>query len=216
MLNVPTQLFRGFLNGEERTRVINDILCFAIYQKTEELKGDYKKALDELQIYSENIDDSLKRGAHISSIITSKSFFRIDKSKLFELRDGKHKNDFYITSLMYYALGSIIGKRPWCKLTNSLLIYRMDGYDAPICNVELSSEIKNIFTRRKLERYKSILYENKLASFFGYNVRGFFASTTMSLDELINVVKSPKKPKSNKTKKTVLNEKIKQIMEQLE
>ena len=211
-LEIPIQLLKGLLGSpRKRDKAINDMIAYCVFSvfvgfhdKKATIEETLEKVYDFLGIVSnkgiKGMKGTLNRGDAIAQSIKTKAYFFIDKSRLFDLRDKAYSNDLYVAMTMYYALGSIQGRKEYWKATNDFLLSRMDGRDKTITNTDrFSAPIKKINTRRKLDKYKAILELHYGVSFYGLHMHGFFFSTKLSKEELIKKLEEPKE----KTKKPV-------------
>lgn len=183
---IPTQMFKGFLESQpKREDIINDMICFAIYDRSLYCKSA-KEASDFLNIDSKNPDRSAEYGKRISKSIRTHSYYYLQLSKLFDIRDNRNcTNEQASLFLMYYALGSIKGTRDYQKTNNSFMLSRMDGNDSLVPPEEWSWEIRNISTRSKLDRLKRLVKEYYKVTFYGAHMRGFIFSMKYNDEELM-------------------------------
>ncbi len=200
------------LSPPKKFDAINDIIAYAVFDTFKKFTKNGKdqdkvlpKVYDFLKMSNSNGLDGMKctldRGDKIANSIKTKSYFFIDKSRLFELRDNSYSYDLYVAMTMFFALGSIQGKQSFWKATNLFLLSRMDGRDKTISNADrLSAPVKKINTRRKLDKYKGILEEHFGVSFWGFRMRGFYFSTKLSKEELIKKVTEPQQKQKKQEK----------------
>ena len=210
-LQIPIQLIKGLMmSPPKRVAAINDIISYAVFEIFVKFGGTMEKTLpkvyDFLGITNEGgikgMIKSCQQGADVAAKIRTKSYFFIDKSKLFKLRDNAYSNDLYVAMTMFFALGSIQGKQSYWKSTNLFMLSRMDGRDKTISSADrLSAPVKKINTRRKLDKFKGMLEEHFGVSFWGYRMRGFYFSTKLSKEELIKKVSEPPQKHKRQEKK---------------
>jgi hypothetical protein len=103
--------------------------------------------------------------------------------------------------LAFLALKSIIGRKPYCKLTNQYLIARMGGFaslkDTPTL---LPAKLEYWNTRRRLDRIKTELEQNWNVNIYGYRMRGFYASIDAQCPRSKLIEVAEKNRKANATK----------------
>lgn len=216
---VPTILLHGFLDDKKRRGVINDIIDYAIYYHAERLGGNYHRAHEILCIKSSNEEANYKNGKKIAGKVTSKSFYELDVNSLFKIRDNSHTQKFLENFLMYHALRSMQGVKMYYRGTNLFVASRMDGHDCKVADVcELSPEIAKICTRRRMETKREELNAKYGVSFYyPKNLHGFYYSTRLNLDELIEMVitKNERKKKSGVRLAELSRNKETEILEKL-
>ena len=196
---IPTFLLHGFLDDKKRADVINDIISYAVYYHTERLSGDYHRAHEILCISCENEKEQYNRGKKIAAKVPSKSFYELELSSLFNIRDNSHTQKYLENFLMYHALRSMQGVKMYYRGTNLFVASRMDGHDSKVADeCELSPEIKKICTRRRMETKREELNEKYGVSFYyPKNLHGFYYSTRLALEELIEAVLTKDERKKN-------------------
>ena len=196
---IPTILLHGFLDETRRLNVINDIIYYALYYHTERLGGDYHRAHAILSIANNDEKAAYNKGKRIAEKVSSKSFYELDVNSLLNIRDNSHTQKFLENFLMYHALRSMQGVKMYYRGTNLFVASRMDGHDSKVADVcELSPEIAKICTRRRMETKREELNEKYGVSFYyPKNLHGFYYSTRLTLEELIEAVLTKNEHKKN-------------------
>lgn len=193
--NFPVQLLEGFM--VDCDKCLNNIADYALVKHSQSLEGG--SPLKKLSASYEYFDmkgvgmDSLRNGQILIDSLPSNSpisgipvriwleFYRNDKSE-FEKAN----------LLAFLAIKSIIGNKAYCKMTNAFLLSRMDGKVKSIGNLkenlnELSHEIRKYSTEYQTKKITSALYAIYKVAFYK-KTKGFYASTRLSLEQLVNEV----------------------------
>lgn len=188
-VTVPTCLFHGLINTQEYEykivdrHVINDIVDYAVYDEYRHTIPDLETVFDKLRLVNskDGMEQSLERGKEVAGNITTKSHYYVDLYNLIDLRDQHVSFDRAVCQLMYYALGSIQGRKPFTKTINQMVLSRMDGYDTMLNDPgQLSPDLQRINTRRKMEKYRKMLTENYGVAFYSNHMHGYFFTTKLS------------------------------------
>lgn len=157
--------------------------------------------------------------------ITCHTHFTIPISELIRLRNAYVKKfphyDTAVCDLMFWALGSIKGRKDYAMTNDLFLLARMNGDDKPnkvskprfknsmakqkyeekmsalsqreklLCEYNFTSEIRAIGTRRKMLKYRKMLSETYKVAFYP-KTRGYYFSMKLTLEELKSKVESQK------------------------
>lgn len=98
--------------------------------------------------------------------------------------------------MAFLAAKSIVMFDPFKRTTNLFLLSRMDGKTHTIINIkELSEPLQRYSNRYQLSRIKAELLKWNVSTYSQYD-RGFYISTTLSIDDLAYEVELMK---ANKT-----------------
>lgn len=139
------------------------------------------------------------------------------------------KDDFEFQCLWaFLAIKSIIGKKPYQKMTNQLWIARMAGFSNYKTLEEyfkgraLPSHILNpedrYKTRYALDKIKKELTRHFNVNFYGIGSRGFYASTKLTLEELIRQVEKNRiahiKAMENKEKRDIRQKVLEELKQE--
>ncbi len=199
--NAPCELYRHFLRSEKDFhRVLNDIADFILYDAC---KSMYKSKLD-----AEEIKKKVKRyginyhnpvgswkdgeGLYIEYVENAKNapaYFSISRETYWHFRDVDSTEFERAMLLAYLAVKSMVGKRDMIKTNMTAICSRMDGNTKPKRAAELSEGVTKYLNRYWSNKLLSALYGKRGVTFYGGNkchkVRGFYCSTTLSMEELI-------------------------------
>lgn len=183
--NFPISMLHGFISNPDK--VLNDILDFAVYSTNKQYHyedADEVEAITGTRFY--NLNSALRDGEQLAKEHSNNGYpwTGIGHNILWQFK-GKDRNDFdKATLLAFLAIKSLIGEKPYYKVTNQSVIFkRMAGYkDSDKYN--LPKEIKKFTTRSRFDRIKLELKENWNVVIYATHVRGMYISTTLSLEEL--------------------------------
>lgn len=179
--NFPISMLHGFMLYTDR--VLDDILDFCIWQNYE-IYQDKKEVENRLCITMGS--NSLKKGKELSQNYRNDGYpWTGINHDLFWSYFRKSRSDFdKATLLAFLAIKSLIGQKPFYKVTNQSVIFkRMAGYkESDKWNIP--KEIKKFTTRSRFDRIKLELKENWNVVIYATHVRGMYISTTLSLEEL--------------------------------
>lgn len=203
---IPVQMFKGFLTSQiKRANVIKDMINFATYDRyiycnneleTEKFLG-YEFEHNTQEEEKQAVMRFANKGKEVSMNIKTRAYFycRVsggegDGITLYKIRDNVNfSNEQATIYVMWLALGSIQGNRSFAKTTNSFLLSRMDGNDSLVNKEGLSNEIRNISTRRKLQRLKELVKQYYHVSFAAPpGCKGFYFSTKLTEKGLIKAI----------------------------
>lgn len=183
--NFPISILQGFMTNPDK--VLENVLNFALYKTNEDYH--YKDADEVCNITGTrfyNLNAALRAGKELVEEYDGKGYpwTGIGNDLLWTYKK-KDRSDFdKATLLAFLAIKSLIGQKPFYKVTNQSIIFkRMAGYkDSDKWNIP--KEIKKYTTRSRFDRIKLELKENWNVVIYASHVRGMYISTTLSLDEL--------------------------------
>lgn len=195
-------------------KVMNDIMAYAGYVHT--LKLEYGEDEDLMKaaghyfgITYGNAYDRYRHGETLFNSIDERTpMAGINKDVLFDFYKNRKTNDEIAVLLAFLAIKSIIGTKPYIKLTNDFMLARMAGCgsvsDMPI---PLPEPLFNYATRRKLDKIKFELQTDWNVNYYSYYTRGFYVSidSKFPLDRLVLEAEKRK----IKTKRNQLNQRKK-------
>jgi hypothetical protein len=200
--NAPISLYAGFMHNSNSC--LNDVFDYAIYQHSLKLTGTqpvrFKAACEWYEVTSGSSSKSIANGKELNETIPAKSPKTGLSLSLFWEFYGSDKSDFEkICLLAHLALKSILKDKPYFKLTNSYWLARMDGKSSSVKSLyELSEEIQKYSTEYQLTKIKKELRDNWGLSYYGKNVRGFYVSNSLTIEQLVlEVFKSRQKKTDN-------------------
>ena len=182
--NFPISMLRGFMTNTDS--VLDDILCFCIWLDYEACEQDIEAVKERLHITIGNEKNSLKKGKELSNRYRNDGYpWTGISNKLFWDYMRKGRSDFdKATLLAFLAIKSLIGQKPYYKVTNQSVIFkRMAGYKESEKFI-IPKEITKFTTRSRFDRIKLELKEKWNVVIYANHVRGMYISTTLSLEEL--------------------------------
>ena len=205
-------------------KVMNDIMAYAGYVHT--LKLEYGEDEDLMKaaghyfgITYGNAYDRYRHGETLFNSIDERTpMAGINKDVLFDFYKNRKTFDEIAVLLAFLAIKSIIGKKPYIKLTNDFLIARMAGCssisDIP---VPLPEPLFSYQSRRKLDTIKFKLQTEWNVNYYSYYTRGFYVSidNKFPLDRLVLEAEKRKKISKQKQLKQKKEDARKQALRKL-
>lgn len=187
MYAVPSCLFAGFLGGDEaRQQVKRRIWSYLIFKLAGKLTDEaINNAFDELKLSAKDPRAAYREGQKIAEQLTTRSFYMVSLPDLYHIVDGEHSNVYVRDWLAYQAIRSIEGRRNYGKMTNLLWLARMDGKDRASSLAELTEEVLAISGRRTMYAMRERLYEHYGVVTYGRGMRGYLATTKLTISELL-------------------------------
>jgi hypothetical protein len=193
--NFPIQLLSGFMQ-HERECLIN-IFDYALTKRANSLefgsqKQRFKDSAEYFGVTVGNTAKSLKNGTELIDSMPERSpMVGISRELFFEYYTNDKTEWDKACLLAYLALKSIIVSKPYCKVTNDYLFSRMAGLVNS--SQELPAEIAKFKTERLTRKLKLELSLNWGLVTYSRYTRGFYASFTLSLEDLIYQVEKKRK-----------------------
>ena len=195
-------------------KVMDDIMAYAGYVHT--LKLEYGEDKDLMKaaghyfgITYGNAYDRYRHGETLFNSIDERTpMAGINKDVLFDFYKNRKTYDEIAVLLAFLAIKSIIGTKPYIKLTNDFLIARMGGFASVLDMPDpLPDPLINYTSRRKLDSIKFKLQTEWNINYYSRYTRGFYVSIdkTFNLDRLVLEAEKRKK----KTKLKQLKQRIK-------
>lgn len=180
--NFPIVLLQGFMSDSRKC--LYDVFSYCVFDFMQNNSEDEMKEFFGISKYNKN--RVLQYGKQLYDSINNEAFTGLSVSLFWQFYN-EYKTDMdKITLLAYLAIKSIVGKRPFAKVTNQNLIYsRMAGYTH--IQGALPEEILAYCTRRKFENIKTDLKEYYNVSFYAYYTRGRYISTQLDFETLCKV-----------------------------
>lgn len=201
--NFPISMLQGFMiNSDSVMSKILDFVLFSTCKDQEEL--DMESAADRMGVSFGNLMGAYAEGESLYNSYSDEGYPWTGMSHdLFWKFYKKDRSDLdKATLLAFLAIKSLIGQKPYYKVTNQDVIFkRMAGHKEKD-KFYLPKEIKNFTTRSRFNRIKLELKEHWNVVIYANHVRGMYISTTMSLEELAfhaekNKLKTRQKLQSN-------------------
>lgn len=223
--NFPIQLLNGYLNDPKE--VLQKIADYAIYQKFKEIRKEkpertiaynLKEVAKFFRItigsgaenYIHRAENSIRSEPQRSPIAGIKT------AMLFDFHDNPKTEFENVCLLAYLALKSILGSKPYCKVTNLYLLARMAGRTTAYDDIsEVAHELQMYASRYHLDKVKKELVLNWGLKLYARHTRGFYASFTMQLDALILNAEKRRKAKIWKAHKDRERETVNRVLQTL-
>ncbi len=195
-------MLQGFMIDPDA--VLNNILDFALYNMCKNEEYDLESAAHKMGVKFGNLQKSYEEGESLYDFYGDNGYpWSGISHDLFWNFYKKDRSDLdKATLLAFLAIKSLIGQKPYYKVTNQDVIFkRMAGYKEKD-KYNLPKEIKKYTTRSRFNRIKLELKEHWNVVIYANHVRGMYISTTMSLEELAfhaekNKLKTRQKLQSN-------------------
>ncbi len=217
-LNFPIQLLQGF--------ILNDKVClinicdYAIYVHS--LKLDYgnngmsrfKSSASYYGVTFDSIKENYLNGKMLFDSIELKSpMTGLNITIYWDFIKNKKTEFEKVSLLALLALKSIIGFKPYCKVTNRYWLSRMDGKIKAIDNkCDLSKELRKYYSEYQTKKIKRELHLNWGLKDYGRYTRGFYASFSLTMDQLVYEAEKRRESYKEKTYKNMQNESLKKAL----
>jgi hypothetical protein len=162
--------------------------------------GIYRKALDfadESKVMPQHIEQSMKyfglTGGNMANMAksgktlydtfsTSNPMVSINKEKMMEYYKEEKATFEVLVFRAYCAIRSILGTKPYTKVTNEYLMARMYGFR----NVaDFQSNESHVLPRYQLDKIKLGLQQEWYLVYYSRQTRGFYVSYSLPLEKLI-------------------------------
>jgi hypothetical protein len=207
-LNFPVQLLQDAFKDIRQTMV--NVLDYAGYAHTLKLEhGSIEKKMEDAGSYFGitwgNTLKSYRSGETLyESIPENSPMAGINKDVCFDFYKNHKTPDEIAVLLAFLAIKSIIGTKPYCRITNAYLIARMAGYakieDMPHPLPEPLAQYHHNKHRRKLDKIKKELQLNWNVNIYGTHTRGYYVSIDKKFDMNKLAFEAEKRRKSTKEK----------------
>lgn len=165
--------------------------------------GNHAKGLKSSEDIYQQTKDSIERPVTVS----------IKRNLLFEYFK-KDKSEFEIAVFLgFVALKSIIGKKPYIKITNDYLLARMFGYGSVVeFQNDDSAYCWKYSTRYHLDKVKKKLESDFSLKLYGQKTRGFYVSFKLSLLDLVYHAELKRETRKEKERKALKSDTINQVL----
>ena len=176
-------MLRDFMKDTDKT--LDSILKFCIWQTYNQCE-DINETEQTLGITMGDANLSIQSGKELFERYSDNGYPWTGMSHdLFWSYMRKDRSDFDKACLLaFLAIKSLIGQKPYYKLTNqSVLFKRMAGYKDSD-NIKLPKEIAYFTTRYRFDKIKLELKEHWDVVIYALYMRGMYLSTSLTLDEL--------------------------------
>lgn len=186
--NFPIQMVEGLINSKEK--FLNDIFDYAVYAHSMKLVHGtglkkIEAALNYFGVTSRSNEITLSNGKLLyGKFLRYKSpLVGIHKEMYFDFYKNE-KTDFEIATLTaFLALKSIMGDKPYMRISNLFMLSRMDGKLKSVKNIkELSLSIRKYATEYYTKKLRNELHDNWGLVYV--QSRGVYVSFTLTQFEL--------------------------------
>lgn len=216
--NAPCELYRNFLRSDKDfERVLHDIPSFILY--------DACKSMSKTKLNAEEIKEKIESKGYlinyhnpvsswkdgealyiefVKNAKNTPAYFSISRETYWHFRDEESTEFERASLLAYLAVKSMVGKRDMIRTNMAAICSRMDGNTKPKRTMYLSDGARKYLNRYWSNKLLSALYEKRGVTFYGGNsshkVRGFYCSTTLTMEELIIKAEADMKERRNRPK----------------
>lgn len=203
--NFPIQLLEGFMvDSEKCLKNIFDysIVCYTQKIEKESVSDKLRKAEDYFGVKIGNKEKTFNNGNELIDLLPVNSpKSGISKELYFEFYKNDKSEFDKVCLLGFLAIKSIILAKPYSKITNDYWFSRMSGKINTIKVEDLPPDLSKYLTERLTRKIKFEL-SNKwgLVTYSRYT-RGFYASFTLSLEDLIYQAEIRRKTRIEKIQK---------------
>lgn len=212
--NTPCELYRGFFESESSMRdCLTNVCDYAIMKAYEKHQGNNRNLKEialkycGVKIGSEasvkKIGTKLIREYECAPMYAP-AYFSIRVDVFWHFHDKPTTDDDRAALLAYLALRSMIGNREMMRTNTNFLLSRMAGNTKYVPVGELHPSIRYYGTRYQRSKLQNLLYERYGISFYsgtkGHTMRGFYFSTTLSVEDLIKRVEESKREAAQRPK----------------
>jgi len=189
--NFPVKLLEGIF--KDKQTVLSDAIYYSLYSHSLKLElgeSDYEKFVAAWKWFNvTGVDkEKFKRGKELfNSIPTDSPKVGLNISIFWDFYKS-HKSDFEIACLAaFLAIKSILGSKPYCKMTNAYLWARMNGNSKSNKDSSelLSPEVLKYANEYQTGKIKKALRDNWGLTTYARYTRGFYVSFTLTLDQLV-------------------------------
>ncbi len=195
--NFPICLLSGFMNYSDRC--LKDILAFVTWKHNGGNMSEQETS-EYLGVKYPNFAKTLKQGKEIEDNLVwqnkSSPWTGLNRDVFWQFKEGSCSDFNNVVLLAFLAFKSILGNKPWYKITNqNQIYYRMAGKTmGKGKHPKLPQEIAAFCTRYKFDQIKLELKENWGLLIYANHTRGMYVSTIdkMSLEELALVAERGK------------------------
>lgn len=215
--NFPVSILQDFIRDTQEG--LDKMLKWAVYDWVKKYSVEHGKVR-----YKENTMREILESLGIHTSVNFYTFYKACGqvySKYKGARTGIARKHYWelvergfigeadkVLLLSFLAAKSIIGRKEYCKTNDLLLFARMNGFDAAFHDVEELNEkghllIRRYYTRRRRDTIKMQLAETFHIVTYSNHDRGYFISSKLSLEELIEVVETSRKNSTGTYKKKV-------------
>tara|TARA_R110002072_G_scaffold72354_1_gene173008 strand:+ start:28853 stop:29602 length:750 start_codon:yes stop_codon:yes gene_type:complete len=193
--NFPIQLLENFLIDSDK--VLEDILRYALYEHSGDLQfGDEtEKFLASAKYFGVTLYEpeiTLACAEEIYETIPKKSPRSGIVIKTYWQYRNEYKDEFEKLCLLgFLALKSIMGEKPYCKITNYFWLARMDGKTHAVKDYsELSVPLQKYAKRYHIDKIKLELQLGWGLVVTDFKTRGWYASFKLDIKKLSDEVLS--------------------------
>ena len=193
-------------------RFLKDVLDYAVvsYAKNLDHGTDEEKLVTTSEFFGNDLNNvNIENGEYLIENTPVNSPMTSIKKNVYDDYKNNEKDGFeYIVLAAHCALKSIIGRKHYFKTNNKHLLARMAGYSRHNYSIGLPEALDRYNNRYWLTKIKDCLRDSWYVRFYSLNMRGFYFSLDMSLDNL--AIYAEREKKNNRRKIWQQQEKIAQ------
>lgn len=201
--NFPVALISSLFNSKRK--VLDEICNYSLYAFSLNIKceqQEYDKFLEAAKYFdvplTGNEEEKYKSGKELYSRYALSPKTGLNTSVFWDFYKN-YKSDYDLACLAaYLSIKSIIGTKPYCKITNLHLWSRMCGYPSQVKDLSgLSANVHRYANEYQTKKIKKTLVQSWNLVTYARYTRGFYVSFNMSLEDLISQAKKRKGLKLN-------------------
>ncbi len=213
----------GLLQETDIKKVCRKAFDYGIYRKALDfmVEGEIKlmpKHIEQSMRYFNLVVNSLEQRVKDGKVLydtfsNSNPMVSINREILIQY-NNEDKTDFEVSTFRAYcAIRSILGKKPYTKVTNDYLMARMYGFrDFEDFKID---ECKATLPRYQLDKIKLELQKEWYLIYYSKQTRGFYVSFTLTLDKLIEIAELNRESYKAKELKKAKDEAYQKVMKRL-
>lgn len=211
-------------HGNQRG-TFDKIIDYGLYQfataisesNNQEFDDCFSESFSFFGLKNDNVESILATAITIANSIPDNPPMTSVNAKVILEYYKEAKTEFEITCLCgFAAIKSIIGRKPYTKITNEYFLARMFGFakveDMKSC---LSPMLEKYAKRYHLNRVKDELKVSWGVKLYGRNTRGFYASISMDYESLVFQVEKNRKSRIRQERKAEEAEAQKRVLDRL-
>lgn len=218
--NFPIQLLDGFLRDSQTQ--LEFILNYHLYAHSLKLDAgdELKNFIDSAKYWNVELGNeelAFDDGKMVYDSLPDNSPMTGISEAVFWDYFQNFKTDFEKACFIaFVALKSILGTKPYAKITNAYLLSRMDGKPKVSKDVlNLSDEVKQYSTRYRLDKIKEELQNSWGLVYYSHYTRGFYISFKLTIEKLVYEAEKKRKSNKEKKRKELKNQARKKALDQL-
>jgi len=172
---------------------INEVYCYCLYYRCsgQDMPQSLEDSVKQIGIDFSDSEAAYKHGRLLyESLNDNCPKASIAKEHLMDYYSNPKTDKEIMGFIAFVAIRSILQKQPYCKITNGYLLSRMAGNSKT--GEPLPPNVQKYLTRFHMDNLKYELKTKWKLKILGKNVRGFYISFSMELNQLAAVIVSVK------------------------